>query len=310
MTISPEHKLKRWDISPAIDPGVFNVLADYPPIFRNILYNRGITTAKAAQDYLFGADYILPDPFLLLGMAKAVDRIVSAINQNEKIIIYGDYDVDGVTATALLVELLKPYGAEVTAYIPDRFEEGYGLNTDALKTFLDTGVRLVITVDCGIRSMVEADYANKNGLDLIITDHHHPLDTIPKAFAVINPKQEGDEYPSKDLAGVGVALKLAQAVLMRMGSPVEYAERWLDLVALGTVADLAPLVGENRALVRAGLQVIRSGRRIGLKESSQGSRITNCKHIGNRYRVYSGPQVKCGWSFKNRDGRFRAFGKH
>ncbi len=266
MTISPDLKWKKWDVSPAIDPGVYNALTDYLPIFRTILYNRGITTAKAAQDYLFGTDFVLPDPYLLLGMTKAVDRIYVAINQNENIIVYGDYDVDGVTATALLVELLKGLGAEVKAYIPDRFEEGYGLNTEALKSFHESGVKLVITVDCGIRSMVEADFANEIGLDLIITDHHHPLDSVPEAFAVINPKQKGDEYPSKDLAGVGVALKLAQAVLLRTGAPTGYAERWLDLVALGTVADLAPLVGENRVLVRSGLQVIRSGRRLGLKE--------------------------------------------
>jgi single-stranded-DNA-specific exonuclease len=252
-----------------MDQGSVPALADYPPIFQQILYNRGIVSSSAAEDYLYGTNFVHPDPFLLSGMVKAVDRIMLAINRNEKMIVYGDYDVDGVTATALLVELLKSMGAEVEPYIPDRFEEGYGLNKEALQSFVENGIKLAITVDCGIRSMGEAEFAKAIGLDLIITDHHHPLDEIPDAFAVINPKQKGDEYPYKELAGVGVAFKLAQAILTSTGAADDYAERWLDLVALGTVADLAPLIGENRALVRAGLQVIRTGRRKGLHALSQ-----------------------------------------
>ncbi len=256
MTDHQSLQRKKWKLSPRMDPGSVPALADYPPIFQQILYNRGIVTNTSVDEYLFGTNFVHPDPFLLSGMVKAVDRINLAINRNEKMIVYGDYDVDGVTATALLVELLNSMGAEVKPYIPDRFEEGYGLNKEALQSFVDNGIKLAITVDCGIRSMDEAEFAEAIGLNLIITDHHHPLEEIPKAFAVINPKQKGDEYPYKDLAGVGVAFKLAQAVLTRTGAAADYAERWLDLVALGTVADLAPLVGENRVLVRAGLKVI------------------------------------------------------
>ena len=260
---------KKWKLSPLMNQGSVPTLADYPAIFQQILYNRGIISSSAAEEYLYGANFSHPDPFLLSGMVKGVDRILLAVDRNEKIVIYGDYDVDGVTATALLVELLKSMGAEVQPYIPDRFEEGYGLNKEALQSFVDNGIKLAITVDCGIRSMEEAAFAGAIGLDLIITDHHHPLEQIPDAFAVINPKQKGDEYPYKDLAGVGVAFKVSQAVLTRTGAAVDYAERWLDLVALGTVADLAPLVGENRALVRTGLHMIKTGRRKGLHALAQ-----------------------------------------
>ncbi len=201
-------------------------------------------------------------------MDKAVTRILLALDRQEPVAIYGDYDVDGVTATALLVQTLKVLGLDVRGYIPKRFEEGYGLNNDALTNLKQDGVGLVITVDCGIRSPAEAAHAGQIGLDLIISDHHQPADTLPPAFAVINPKQIGDEYPDKDLAGVGIAYKIAQALFeryQRSGRQVDFnLELVLDLVALGTVADLAPLAGENRRLVRKGLQSIRAATRQGL----------------------------------------------
>ncbi len=181
--------------------------------------------------------------------------------------VYGDYDVDGVTATALLVQTLQRLGGNVRPYIPNRFDEGYGLNPDALDTLKAEGVGLVITVDCGIRSPDEVSHAQSIGLDMIISDHHQPADgDLPDALAVINPKQAGDRYPDKDLAGVGVAYKIAQALLSRNGrsTPGFQLDDLLDLVALGTVADLAPLVGENRVLVRKGLQKIRETKRQGL----------------------------------------------
>ncbi|RME91567.1 MAG: single-stranded-DNA-specific exonuclease RecJ, partial [Anaerolineae bacterium] len=228
------------------------------------LYNRGYATAERARAFLNAEPDFDPDPLRLLGMDAAVDRILYAIRHAEPIAIYGDYDVDGVTATALLVQTLRALGGEAHPYIPNRFDEGYGLNGDALTQLAASGIKLVITVDCGIRSPEEARLARTLGLDLLISDHHHPGETLPEALAVINPKQPGDPYPDKDLAGVGLAYKIAQALIRRAQSPPLSASDLLDLVALGTVADLAPLTGENRHLVRHGLWQIHQTRRQGL----------------------------------------------
>lgn len=259
---------RRWQIAPALPAEANIALVEYPYPIRQILYNRGCLDADSAERYL-RAQPVTYDPFQMIGMEDAVARILSAISMGEEIVVYGDYDVDGVTATALLVQVLQQMGGKARAYIPNRFDEGYGLNNEALDVLAQEQVRLVITVDCGIRSPVEAEHARSCGMDMIITDHHHPKDEIPNAWAVICPRQEGDPYPDKNLAGVGLAFKLAQALLLR--HPVEgvSAEDWLDLVALGTVADLVPLVGENRGLVRAGLRILRMGRRQGVLSLAQ-----------------------------------------
>ncbi len=250
---------KRWLVAPVLPPDADRLLHGYPPLLRQILYNRGFATPEAARLFLEAKSPPGTDPSNLLGMAEAVARIRHAIQHQEPIAIYGDYDTDGVTATALLVQALKSLRANARGYIPNRFDEGYGLNNEALKSLYDDGVRLVITVDCGVRSNPEAEYARQIGLDMIITDHHHPSHELPPAVAIVNPKQPGDTYPDKDLAGVGLAYKLACAL-----APELPVNEYLDLVALGTVADLAPLVGENRALVKAGLQCLRQPRRQGL----------------------------------------------
>ena len=259
---------RRWQIAPALPAETNIALVEYPYPIRQILYNRGCLDADSAERYL-RAQPEMYDPFQMIGMEDAVARILSAISMGEEIVVYGDYDVDGVTATALLVQVLQQMGGKARAYIPNRFDEGYGLNNEALDVLAQEQVRLVITVDCGIRSPVEAEHARSCKMDMIITDHHHPKDEIPNAWAVICPRQEGDPYPDKNLAGVGLAFKLAQALLLR--HPVEgvSAEDWLDLVALGTVADLVPLVGENRGLVRAGLRILRMGRRQGILSLAQ-----------------------------------------
>lgn len=259
---------KRWLIPPVLTPEADSALASYPPILRQILFNRGYANAAEAQSFLAAAPNFDTDPFQLTGMRPAVDRILGALDGREPIAIYGDYDVDGVTATALLVEMLQALGADVRGYIPNRFEEGYGLNREALDHLKTDGVKLVITVDCGIRSPGEAQYAREIGLDLIISDHHHPAEgDLPPALAVINPKQRGDAYPDKDLAGVGIAYKIAEALVAerdRTDRGRALLQRTLDLVSLGTVADLAPLVGENRVLVRKGLNQMRQTTRQGL----------------------------------------------
>ncbi|MGB8984874.1 MAG: single-stranded-DNA-specific exonuclease RecJ [Anaerolineales bacterium] len=261
---------KRWVVQPPITLQADGELAKFPTILKQILFNRGLATDAEARAFLKAEPNTNTDPFQLTGMGMTVDRICYALEHQEPIAIYGDYDVDGVTATALLVQALGAMGANVRGYIPNRFDEGYGLNKEALDSLKADGVRLVITVDCGIRSPDEALHARTIGLDLIISDHHHPDgENLPPAFSVINPKQHGDPYPDKDLAGVGIAYKIVEALVQERGKTKDESSLFplsslLDLVALGTVADLAPLVGENRVLVRRGLRQIRQTKRQGL----------------------------------------------
>lgn len=277
---------KHWNILPPITPEADLALSAFPPILRQVLFNRGFATDAEARAFLRAEPNFNTDPFQMTGMQAAVERIRFAIQHNEPVAIYGDYDVDGVTATALLVETLKKMGADARGYIPNRFEEGYGLNNNALEELKADGVKLVITVDCGIRSPNEALHAQTLGLDLIISDHHHPdNENLPPALAVINPKQHGDIYPDKDLAGVGIAYKIAEALLGNEDKTAQtILNALLDLVALGTVADLAPLVGENRVLVKKGLRQIQQTTRQGLFSLAAVSEVAiqkvNAGHIG------------------------------
>jgi len=255
---------KTWQIASRITAEADQNLAGYPTLLRQVLFNRGLATSETSQRFLAALAPDVNDPMLIKNMGAAVDRIVRAIKEGESIVVYGDYDADGVTATALMVQCLQALGGTASAYIPDRFEEGYGLNVNALRQLKEQGAAVVISVDCGVRSLVEAEEARKLGLDLIITDHHTPGPELPNAFALINTKQTGDEYPEKQLAGVGTAFKLASALAQRLGSNCWISDMALDLVALGTVADLVPLTGENRWLVRQGLAQIRQPRRQGL----------------------------------------------
>lgn len=260
----PSTQSKKWWVYPKSSSELEEQFKDYPKYLRQILFNRGITDRNSADDYLQAS---LPghDPFLLLDMERTVDRLLLAIDRQEGIVIYGDYDVDGVSATALMVLALQKFGANVHRFIPNRFDEGYGLNNEAIGMLADSGAKVILTVDCGIRSPREAQFAKEQGIDLIISDHHHPKDDLPEAYAVVCQKQEGDPYPYKDLAGVGLAYKIAQALFEKRSAGDWKADDWLDLVALGTVADIVPLTGENRALVRRGINQIRLGTRIGIK---------------------------------------------
>jgi len=254
---------KRWEVASPPPLEAIQELSGYPNILRQILYNRGYRTHEQARAFLEAQPPMGTDAADMIDLPKAVDRILYAILHREHIVVYGDYDADGVTATALLGMALEALGAEVREYIPNRFDEGYGLNLEAMRTLHEQGANLIITVDCGIRSWEEADYSRSIGMDLIITDHHYPLDILPPAFAIINPKQAGDNYPEKNLAGVGLAYKLVELLFQSQQNPMDTRE-YLDLVALGTVADLVPLTGENRSLVRAGLEFIRQPRRQGI----------------------------------------------
>lgn len=282
---------KRWNVYPRMPIEVSGCLEEYPPLIRQILFNRGIADMGSAKEYFHALPPDETSPFLLGGMDKAVQRILKALLDHEKIVVYGDYDVDGVTATVLLVEALTVLGAEVSPYIPDRFDEGYGINTDALDKLKLLECSLVISVDCGVRSIPEAEYCKKLGLDLIITDHHAPLQEIPNGFAVIDPKLPQDVYPFKDLAGVGVAYKLAQAVFTSTNRMHEMGDRWIDLVAIGTVADLAPLTSENRFLVRKGLELIQKEPRPGLAQLCKVSGIDQRKLSSTNIGFGIGPRL-------------------
>jgi single-stranded-DNA-specific exonuclease len=269
---------KRWKTHHKIPKDIDRTLSDFSPLMRQLLYNRGFMDGEAAAAFIEGRVTFSTDPMLLKGMSAAVDRLHKAVTQGEQIAVYGDYDADGVTATALLVEFLAKLGVEARAYIPNRYDEGYGLNEDAMQQLAEEGTDLIITVDCGVRAVKEVALANQLGMDVVITDHHHPGKTLPPAAALIDPKQEGDPYPEKNLAGVGLAYKLAQAYLAVHPQNNADPSEWIDLVAIGTVADLMPLKGENRMLVRAGLEKIRRRPRQGIFSLAQvaGLDLTKC----------------------------------
>lgn len=257
------HVNTRWKIAEAISEEEQRELAAYPKVLQQLMVNRGVRTAEAAEKYLNGAGSH-HDPFALKNMAEAVGRILEAIDKDQQIVIYGDYDADGVTATALLNQILTNLGANVTPYIPNRFDEGYGLNMEALDRLHAEGTDLIITVDCGIRSLDEITHAYEIGLEMIVSDHHEPAANLSDHAIVVCPKQIDDLYPEKNLAGVGVAFKIAEALASQRPLKSCQLQDVLDLVAVGTVADLVPLTGENRSLVQAGLETLRGGRRQGL----------------------------------------------
>ena len=235
------------------------------PITARLLCIRGLGDPERARRFLAPSLDDLHDPFLLADMVPAVERVLGAIARKERVAIHGDYDVDGVTSTVILRRALELLGADVIHFIPERLRDGYGLQTPALDRLHAEGVRLVISVDCGIRAADAARHAASLGLDLIITDHHEPDDALPSALAVINPKRHDCTYPYKNLAGVGVALKLVQALCLKAGR-----ERWLPafvkIAAIGTLADVVPLTGENRVIAKLGLGMLSSGpHKVGLR---------------------------------------------
>lgn len=282
---------KHWQIAQKISPEADQDLGKYPPLLRQVLFNRGHASVEAATRFLAGIPQEELDPFKLSGMEAAVERLERAIRGQEQIVVYGDYDADGVTATALMVQCLAGLGGQARAYIPDRFDEGYGLNVAALRHLKEEGAQVVISVDCGIRALNEADEAQRLGLDLIITDHHSVGPELPTALAIINSKQPGDGYPDKNLAGVGTAYKLAQALAQRFEGSAYDPRSALDLVALGTIADLVPLIGENRWLVREGLARIRRPQRQGMMSLIGVSGLTPAKVSASDVGFMLGPRL-------------------
>lgn len=260
---------KKWELKKKNKRAVNSeMLKKYSSLILELLFDRGILTQKEIEDF-FNADY--KNLFLaenVLGMPEAIARIISARKKKERIAIFGDYDADGVTATALMFEALLALGfRNLTYYIPDRQLEGYGLNEKAVEFLAHDGVTLIITVDSGITNVLEVEKARKLGVDVIITDHHHIPEIVPKAIAIINPHMKNSGFIFSDLAGVGVAFKLAQSLYQKMQPEKIDQLKWLlDLVAIGTVADCVDLLGENRILVKYGLVVLSKTRRVGLQE--------------------------------------------
>jgi single-stranded-DNA-specific exonuclease len=263
----PELNRTIWKVKTPV-PALSRILArqlGVSQVVAQLLINRGIHTTEQGRLFLNSELTSLHRPFLFKDMNKAVNRILKAVKAKEKILVYGDYDADGLTATALLVKVIGDLGRDVDSYVPNRLIDGYGLHLEVLQKARDNGTSLVITVDCGISALSEARWAAENGLDLIITDHHEPPPEIPPAYALLNPKVPGCEYPFKELAGVGVALKLAQALLETAGRGSADWQEYLDLACLGTVADIVPMHGENRILVKHGLPVLANTRSAGLE---------------------------------------------
>lgn len=259
-------KYDRWNLRPSGPAGSRAELerAGLPPLCAAVLCARGVDTAPAASAFLAHGPDLLHDPFLLRDMEKAVERISRAIREQETLAVYGDYDVDGITATCLLTQFLRTLGGQVVSYIPDRTEEGYGLNNHAIDALARQGVTLIVTVDCGITAAQEVEYARALGVDVVITDHHQCKEVLPQAVAVVDPRRPDCSYPFPDLAGVGVALKVALALTAPDQRPqvlLDYGE----LAAIGTVADVMLLQGENRALVHLGLERLADCSRPGLQ---------------------------------------------
>ena len=250
------------------------------PIIASILYNRQIRTTQEIQKYFDTDLESLYDPFLFSQMGTAVDRIIKALKDGENILIYGDYDVDGVTAVSVLYDGLFRMGGKVSFFIPNRFVEGYGVSEKGIQKAKARDVSLIITVDCGITALKEVDYAREQGMDVIICDHHEPAGSLPDAVAILDPKVKGCSYPYKELAGCGVAFKLLQAITERLGFNKDFAYQYLDLVAVGTAADIVQLLDENRILVKHGLAMLNSNPRPGVF-----ALLENCGLLGRELSV-------------------------
>ncbi len=280
----------RWQLA-VYDEAISDKLAvecGISPLLARLLVIRGIDTPERAKHFLHVSVDQFHSPFLLDGMEKSVARIKQAIERQEPICIYGDYDADGVSSTSLMVHLMREMGATFDYYIPNRFKEGYGLNNEALRYIHSTGCKLVITVDTGISAVEQVAYGQSLGLDIIVTDHHEPPEVIPQAFAVINPKKPGCPYPFEMLAGVGVAFKLAHALL---GEPPLHL---LDLAAIGTIADLVPLVDENRVIASLGLARLNHTRNVGLQALLRVCGLEETELSAGHVGFAIGPRINAG----------------
>lgn len=268
---------KRWVIKERGDQVVVKQLAgalNVPESLANLMVQRGINDPAGARAFFEPALEDLHDPFMMRDMNRAVDRVSSAIAKNERIMVYGDYDVDGTTSVAMMYSFLRKQYSNLDYYIPDRYSEGYGISIQGMDYAASTGCKLVVALDCGIKSVERVKYARSKGLDIIICDHHLPGDSIPDATAVLDPKQPGCSYPYKDLSGCGVGFKLIQAYCRIHALPVEQANEYLDLVAVSIASDIVPITGENRILAYYGLKRLNESPGTGLREIIREAEIT------------------------------------
>lgn len=258
---------KKWEVYESDEELVTTIAKNnnISELIAKILINRGITSQKEIEIFLNPNRHNFHNPFLMPDMQLAVDRIIKAIQEKTKTIIYGDYDVDGITSITVLKRFLSECGLEVDYYIPNRLDEGYGLNKVAVKEIYEQGYQLIITVDCGISAIEEIKYANSLGMDVIVTDHHETLEELPTAIAVVDAKRKDSKYPFNMLAGVGVVFKLIQAISIKMGLKEEKYLKYLDIVCVGTISDIVPLVDENRVIAKLGLKLVEVTKNVGLK---------------------------------------------
>ena len=260
--------IKKWEFYNSDEKLVNEICERYNlnKVIGKIIVNRHVVNDEDVRIFITPTRDDFHNPFLFKGMDIAVDRIIKAINNKEKILIYGDYDVDGITSTTVLKKYLMDRGISVDTYIPNRLHEGYGLNKNAINTIKDRNIDLIITVDCGISAIEEVDYAVRLGMDIIVTDHHEVGEKLPNALAVIDAKRKDNTYPFRALAGVGVVFKLIQALSIKLEIKPEEYLKYLDLVCVGTISDIVPLEGENRTIAKLGLMLIKVTRNLGLRE--------------------------------------------
>ena len=258
---------KKWECYEVDEKKVKELVEKYnlSNILAKILVNKGITKKEQIELYINPTRKDFHEPFLMPDMELAVNRILKAIREKQKIIIYGDYDADGITSTIVLKSYLEERGLEVSSYIPNRLDEGYGLNKEAIQKIYDNGYKLMITVDCGISGIDEIEFANSLGVETIITDHHEPGEILPNAVAVIDAKRKDSKYPFNQLAGVGVVFKLIQAISIKLGIEEKEYLKYLDIICIGTISDIVPLIDENRVIAKLGLKLIAQTKNIGLK---------------------------------------------
>ncbi len=275
-------------------------------VFAKLLVGRGINNPKEARQFLECNLGDLHDPNLLKGMKRAIRRIKRAIDAYEKILIFGDFDVDGVTSTTVLYKVIKVLGGDVSYYFPDRLTEGYGLNESAIDKARSKEINLMITVDCGITSNTQVDYANENGIDIIVIDHHEQIGEVPNAVSVIDPKQEGCEYPYKKLAAVGVVFKVVQALVKEFNSDFDIFSL-LDFVCLGTVADIVPLDGENRIIVKNGLKELSNTKNVGLRALIKVSELEGEEINSGHISFKLGPRINSSGRLGSADKVMRLF---
>jgi len=267
---------QKWELDDKVDQEtkrkILNEL-DVPEIILQVLLRRGMNTAEEISAFFSPSLDQLHDPFLMLDMEKAVERTIDAILAKERIFIYGDYDVDGITSVSMLYLFLKDMGGDVRYYIPDRQTEGYGISKGGVEEAIAWGANLIISVDCGITSLEEVSIANAAGLDVIVSDHHEPGEQLPDALAILDPKRNDCTYPFSELAGVGVAYKLAQGISKKLNLEAESHERYIELVAIGSAADIVPLVDENRVFVKHGLKKLNDDGCIGLNALIESAKL-------------------------------------